>query len=294
MTFHKPGLVPLIDLDLLRTLVAIAETGNFSAAGEAVGRTPSAISMQVKRMEEIVRCPVFVRDSRSVELTRAGGMLLEHARRMLALNRDMAARLIEPELSGEVRLGAPDDVAERFLPHMLRQFADTCPGITLNVTIDATDRMMPMVDDGKLDIAIITAEAGFRGDDRAEVVYREDMIWAMLAGGVAVEQHPLPVAVWDEFCTWRKAALEELDARKRAYRIAFQSSNITGQRAGMLADLAVAVVPASTLGGSIVEVHPRYDLPPLPQYALGMMVVREPSDPVRVAADYVRRSFARR
>ena len=96
--------IPLLDLDLLKTLVAIAETGSFSTAATVVHRTPSAISMQVKKMEEILGRPVFTRDSRSVSLTSDGAFSLEHARRMLALNRDAVARFVQPDVEGVERL----------------------------------------------------------------------------------------------------------------------------------------------------------------------------------------------
>jgi DNA-binding transcriptional LysR family regulator len=154
-TAVQPG--PLLELDLLRTLVAIAETGNFSAAADRLGRTPSAVSMQVKKMEEMVGAALFVRDSRSVSLTRDGEALLQHGRRLLALNREMMTRFARPDLVGEVHLGAPDDVAERFLPTMLRHFAETHPGVILNVLVDGTRRLKEMVDEQTLDLAIVTA-----------------------------------------------------------------------------------------------------------------------------------------
>ncbi|MBT8409291.1 MAG: LysR family transcriptional regulator, partial [Alphaproteobacteria bacterium] len=150
--------VPLLDLDLLRTLIAIAETGNFSQAAAAVFRTPSAISMQVKKIEELIGKPVFIRDSRSVSLTGDGTYLLEHARRMLALNREAVARFIEPDLRGTVTLGAPDDVAERFLPAMLRRFAESHPGVQVNVVVDGTTRMIEMQRRGEIDMSLITCE----------------------------------------------------------------------------------------------------------------------------------------
>ncbi|CAN0581109.1 unnamed protein product, partial [Ectocarpus sp. 12 AP-2014] len=147
--------LPLLDLDLLRTLVAIAETGSFSAAAAVVLRTPSAVSMQVKKMEELLGRPVFIRDSRSVSLTADGLFLLEHARRMLAMNRDAVARFVQPEIEGVVRLGAPDDVAERFLVDMLRRFADSHPNVSVNVIVDETVRMVSKLKDGALDMAIV-------------------------------------------------------------------------------------------------------------------------------------------
>ena len=293
MNAPRTPIVPLLDLDLLRTLVAIAETGSFSAAAGVVHRTPSAVSMQVKKMEEVLGRPVFIRDSRSVALTGDGAFLLEHARRMLALNRDAVARFVQPEIEGVVRLGAPDDVAERFLVDMLRRFADSHPCVSVNVAVDTTDRMINQLRAGRLDLTLITCEAGFK-EENAEVVYREQLVWASCKGGVAAEQDPLPVSVWDESCAWRIAALGQLEAQQRDWRIAFQSAHISGQRAAVLADLAVAPIPRSSLVGGIVEAHEKYGLPALPKYSLGLLVAPDPNPAVLAAADHLRASFASR
>ncbi len=290
-TTVQPG--PLLELDLLRTLVAIAETGNFSAAADRLGRTPSAVSMQVKKMEELVGATLFVRDSRSVSLTRDGEALLEHGRRLLALNREMMARFVEPELVGEVHLGAPDDVAERFLPSMLQRFTETFPGILLSVTVDGTARLIESVERGELDLAVVTCETGFNTDGRAEIVHREPLVWACVAGGVATEKRPLPVSMWEEGCLWRKGSLEALERGGWDYRIAFQSSNISGQRAAVLADLAIAPLSRSHITGRIVEAKAACGLPSLPDCALGLMVRDNPSPPVAAAAAQVRECFAR-
>ncbi|QMU59268.1 MAG: LysR family transcriptional regulator [Boseongicola sp.] len=284
--------VPLLDLDLLKTLVAIADTGSFSAAGAVVFRTPSAISMQVKKIEEILERPVFIRDSRSVRLTADGAFLLEHARRMLALNRDAVARFVQPDVQGVVRMGAPDDLAERFLPVMLRRFADSHPGVTVNVTVDMSDRNVAKYLQGELDLTIITCDAGFEGDEEAETLYREPLVWAARKGGLAVEQTPLPVSVWEEGCVWRKAGIGGLDAQGRAWRIAFQSGNISGQRAAILADLAIAPLPKSSIGGDIIEAPAKYGLPALPKYSLGMLHGRNGNPAVSAAVDHLRASFS--
>ncbi|MCG6883504.1 MAG: LysR family transcriptional regulator [Silicimonas sp.] len=283
--------IPLLDLDLLKTLVAIADTGNFSAAAAAVFRTPSAVSMQVKKMEELLGRPVFIRDSRSVELTPDGAFLLEHARRMLALNREAVARFVQPDVEGVVRMGAPDDCAERFLPTMLRRFAGSHPCVTVNVTVDGTHRMIEMLRAGKLDMTLVTAEVGFE-DRGTEVLYREQLVWAMRRGGMAASQEPLPVSVWEEGCVWRKAGLDGLNATGRKWRIAFQSAHISGQRAAILADLAVAPIPVSSLGGEIIEAPAKFGLPKLPKYALGLLMADDPNPAVLAAADHLRASFA--
>lgn len=288
-TAIQPG--PLLELDLLRTLVAIAETGNFSAAADRLGRTPSAVSMQVKKMEEIVGATLFVRDSRSVTLTRDGEALLQHGRRLLALNREMMTRFVRPDLVGEVHLGAPDDVAERFLPTMLRHFAETHPGVILNVLVDGTRRLKEMVDDQTLDLAIVTVGSPMRNAQGAELIHTEPLVWAALAGGVAAEQTPLPVSLWEEGCTWRAAALEALTKDGRDYRVAYQSAHISGQRAAILADLAIAPIARSHLNSRIVEAKVPVALPSLPDCSLALVVREDPSAPVEAAAQHVRECF---
>ncbi len=286
--------IPLLELDLLRTLVAIAETGNFSSAAEAVHRTPSAVSMQVKKIEELLGRPVFLRDSRSVRLTADGEVLLEHGRRVLALNREVISRFVTPDLAGEVRVGAFDDIAERLLPGMLRRFAQSHPCITVSVVVGDTNFLTSQVKEGRLDMALIACSCG--GDDTygSEILMQEQLVWATVAGGVAAEQDPLPVSVWEDGCAWRTAGISGLDAQGRAWRIAFQSAHISGQKAAILADLAVAPLPVSALDGKIIEAKPKCDLPPLPKYALGLYMTKDPSAPVRAAADHLRASFLRR
>ncbi|MEM8789603.1 MAG: LysR substrate-binding domain-containing protein [Pseudomonadota bacterium] len=293
MNAHSQPNTPILELDLLRTLVAIAETGNFSSAAQAVHRTPSAVSMQVKKMEDLLGRPLFLRDSRSVRLTADGEVLLEHGRRLLALNREVVSRFLSPDLTGEVRLGAPDDVAERFLPDMLRRFADTHPGVAVNVVIEGSADLVTLVAEGRLDMALVTCEADGKTTAAAEILYRERLAWAALIGGVAAEQDPLPVSVWEEGCVWRDAGLRGLEAAGRAYRVAFQSAHISGQRAAILADLAVAPLPVSSLGGRIGVARPETGLPPLPEYALGLcLAAGKPGAAARAAADHLRAAFA--
>ena len=128
--------LPLLELDILRTFVAIAETGNFTTAAETVHRTPSAVSMQIKKLEEMLGCTLFRRDARSVTLTHHGEVLLSYARRLLTLSNEAVSRFMMPEMNGVVRLGAPDDVGELILPEVLRRFAETYPSIAVNVSIE--------------------------------------------------------------------------------------------------------------------------------------------------------------
>lgn len=292
MSYTSGNTLPLVELDLLRTFVAIVDTGSFAAAAEVVFRTPSAISMQMKKLEELLGRPVLMRDSRSVSLTGEGELLLEHGRRMLALNRELVSKFIVPDVAGVVRLGAPDDVSERYLPEMLRRFAESHPAITVDVVVQNTKYLAELVRQKKMDIALITCEEGIEGTGSAEILMREKLVWAVVRGGIAAEKVPLPLSVWEDGCIWRKAGIEGLQKAGREYRISFQSAYISGQKAAILADLAVAPLPASALSDAIVQADAKFGLPKLPDFGLGMIVAPDSGPAVLAAADHLRASFA--
>jgi DNA-binding transcriptional LysR family regulator len=285
--------LPLIDLDLLQTVVAIADTGSFSSAAAVVFRTASAVSMQVRRIEEQLGAVLFHRDSRSVTVTPEGVKIVEHARRMIALNNEVVAHFVQPEVSGIVRIGAPEDVAELFLPDILRRMGATLPGIVIDVLVHTSDALRERFRDGRLDLGIVSRSEGTLDEPGSEMLYSERLVWAMGERGIAIERDPLPLALWEEGCTWRKACLDGLRAQGRRWRIAAMSAHITGQRAAVLADLAVTPLPVSALGGGVVEVPARHGLPTLPDDLLLLIVQKDAAAEVLAAADHVRRCFQR-
>lgn len=282
----------MLDLDLLKTLVAIAETGNFSAAAEVVFRSPSAISMQIKRLEELLGRPVFIRDSRSVTLTDAGETLLIHARRVLALNQQIVSQFIEPDVSGMVRLGATDHATEQFLPETLRRFSQTHPGVSVDVVVDHSSKLEKMVEGGDLDVALVTRCANVSETENGEILRQEQLVWAGVKGGIAAEKKVLPISVWEEGCIWGRAALEGLEAQGREYHISFKSSFVAAQKAGILADLAIAPLPLSACEGQVVVLGKEYDLPILPDFAIGMLVAKGAGAHVEAVVSHFRANFA--
>jgi DNA-binding transcriptional LysR family regulator len=282
--------LPLLDLDVLRTFVAIAETGSFTAAANAVFRTPSAVSMQIKKLEDILGRSVFARDARSVSLTTDGEMLLGYARRLLAINREAVSKFIVPDIVGVVRLGAPDDYGERVLPHVLRRFAQSHPSIAVDVTIDQSINLRRRMDDRALDLTLLTNSYKTSATG-AEVLLTEPIVWAGAKGGSAHLRDPLPVSVWEEGCVWRAGALEALGRQGINYRVAYMSAHTAGQRAAIMADLAVAPLPGSFLGDDMVALGPKDGLPEIGNYSLAMVVAPDASPPVQAVANHIRATF---
>src|SRR5436305_8981632 len=149
----------LLDVDQLRTFIAIAETGSFTRAADIVHKTQSAVSMQMKRLEERLDRGIFARDGRASKLTEDGERLLDYARRIVKLNVETIAAFSD-ELTGRVRLGVPDDYADRYLPEIMARFSRAYPAIELTVLCDETVNLLERIKGNELDLATITNRSG--------------------------------------------------------------------------------------------------------------------------------------
>ncbi|HEX2146621.1 MAG TPA: LysR substrate-binding domain-containing protein [Pseudorhizobium sp.] len=283
---YRPPL-PLLDNDVLKTFVAIAETGNFSTAAEAVLRTPSAVSMQIKKLEEQLKTTLFLRDARSVTLTQHGEMLLSYARRMLALSNEAVSRFVMPELSGVVRLGAPDDIAERLLPRILKDFGENFPGIMVDVTVDMSSALRKRVEEQRLDLALFNCHPR-SFSSVGEVIHAEKLVWAGARCGNAHLRDPLPISVWEEGCVWRQDAIGQLEKHKRPYRVAYASAHSMAQRAAVLSDLAIAPFPRSYVTDEMVVLGPQEGLPELFSFDVRLLTTPQLSVPAKAVAESIR------
>src|ERR1700686_5119500 len=146
----------LLDIDQLRTFLAIVETGSFTRAAEIVHKTQSAVSMQMRRLEERLERPIFARDGRASKLTEDGERLLDYARRIVKLNVEALATFSKTELSGRVRLGVPDDYADRYLPEIMARFSRAYPGVELTVICEPSVDLLERIYATEIDLAIVT------------------------------------------------------------------------------------------------------------------------------------------
>jgi DNA-binding transcriptional LysR family regulator len=282
--------LPLLDNDVLRTFVAIAETGNFSTAADAVLRTPSAVSMQIKKLEEQLRTTLFLRDARSVTLTQHGEMLLSYARRMLALSNEAVSRFVMPELSGVVRLGAPDDIAERLLPKVLKDFGERFPGIMVDVTVDMSMALRKRMEEQRLDLTLVNCSTRIF-PAIGEVVFSERLVWAGAKCGTAHLREPLPLSVWENGCVWRQDAISQLEKHKRNYRIAYASAHTMAQRAAVLSDLAIAPFPLSYVTSDMQILGAKEGLPELTNFDIRLLTSPQLSVPAKAVAESIREAF---
>lgn len=284
--------VTMLDPDVLRSFVAIAETGSFTAAAARIFRTPSAVSMQIKRLEEQLGVSVFLRDARNVALTQDGEVLLSYARRLIALNREAISRFVSSDVSGIVRIGSPSDYGEAVLPDVLKRFAKTNPAVAVDVVIDQSSNLVKRFASGHLDIALLSCVKDMMPEG-GEVVFSDDIVWAGAKGGQAYLMDPLPLSMWEESCVWRKNALEALDRAGRTYRVAYMTSHSSGQKAAIKTDMAIAPMGRSFLSDDVQILGEECGLPSPGRYDLVLQVTRNASAPVAAVSDHFRACFER-
>ena len=234
----------MLDLDQLRTFVAIADSGSFTKAADSVHKTQSAVSMQMRRLEERIGKPIFGRDGRSAKLTEDGERLLGYARRLIRLSDETVAAFDDDELSGRVRLGTPDDYADRFLPEILARFSRSNPKVEVTVVCEPTVQLVDCIRNGSLDLAIVT---NHELTPTAEVVRQEPLLWVVSNHHRIEEEDVLPLALGRDTCCWRKSAQEALNGTGRRFRLLYASNNSTALAAAVLAGLAISVFPESAL-----------------------------------------------
>ncbi len=180
-----------LDPSLLRTFVAAVDIMSFSKAASLVHKSPATVSMQIAKLEERLDTVFFIRDTRNLRLTQSGEELLGYAQRMLRLQDEAIEAIRRPDLEGSVTIGAPDDYIGNFLPPVLRRFGVLFPKVELNVICTQTTALMPMIQSGEIDLAVITRTAGCVG----EIIRREPMVWISSKEKEALERTPLPVAL---------------------------------------------------------------------------------------------------
>jgi DNA-binding transcriptional LysR family regulator len=257
----------MLDLDQLKTFVAIAESGSFTRAAEIVFKTQSAVSMQMRRLEERLGKPIFARDGRSSKLTEDGERLLGYARRMVRLSEETVAAFDDSELTGTVKLGTPDDYADRFLPEVLARFARSNPRVEVTVICEPSLTLMEMSRTGDLDLAIVTA----CGEGNPSVVRKEPLLWVTSQAHGTEQEQILPLALDKAPCIWRAAALDALSGMGREYRVLYTSRNAAAIAAAVLSGLAVTVLAESALRPGMRVLSEAEGFPRLPSCEIGIV-----------------------
>lgn len=280
-----------LDLDLLRTFVAIAEENSFTRAAERVGRTQSAVSLQMQRLESLLEQVLFNRSKGgSLELTPEGLYLLGRAREILALNDDILRSVRAAPVHGSIRLGIPEELAQRYLPLILEGFSERAPSVEVQVGSAPSCILAGRFKSGEFDLVILDRGLEPRQWPATEIL-QQPFRW------ITSEEHgqhlrdPLPLALSPADCPWRPPwlaeclsrgnALRTLEKAGKTYRIVNSSTTTSGQFAAVAAGLAVAAsIAVWALPPGLRAVRDDEGLPPLPDAGYLMLKARDPRQPL--------------
>lgn len=227
-----------LQIDWLKCFVAVVDAGSLSGAAPEVYRSQSAVSMQLKKLEDALGCQLLVRGPRQHQLTANGQMLLGYARRLLDLHAETKAAFLGEELTGRIRLGVPDDYAAKYLTPVLKRFAPHYGAVEIELNCEQSTSLIPRVERGDLDLALVSREHPRQGT----LLFHEPMVWVGSNQFQIWRRDPLPIAVYEDTSLAKRSAINSLALQGRRYKVVYNSSSLAGQIAAVESGLAVAVL----------------------------------------------------
>lgn len=276
--------------DLLRAFVTVAELGGITQAGELLGRSQPAVTLQIKRLEKLLGHRLLNRAGQRFELTRSGQQLYGYAKQILALNDEAVAQFGETGVSGKIRFGIPSEFATTLLPRILGRFAKAHPNVTLEVTCSLSVQLLANSADYDLILAL-------HDDPSAagrELLKQEELVWVSSEASTqqAPQQAPLPLIAAPEGCIYRKRATAKLNGCGRDWRIVYTIPDLTGIEAAIAEGLGVTVLARSTVPKTLRVLKPSSRLPKLGMIGISLIQKESPGDAVSRLSEYVKTSLS--
>ena len=254
-----------LNSELLRTFLAVSETGSFSKAATRIFRSQSAVSLQIKQLENLLGQAVFQRYARGVTLTTTGEKLRLTAQKVVNLLDESFGELKSNPLEGSIRVGIPDEFGETFLAEVIAQFARNYPQVDLQVRCSFSANFPQALAANEIDLAVFAVQEP--ADDML-LLRREKTYWVTSKNHLVHQQDPLPVALFDRACWWRDWAVEALETSAKPYRIVFASESVMGITAAISAGVAVGLIGESSLRDDFKILSSNHGLPEMPDSLL--------------------------
>lgn len=248
-----------LQIDWLKCFVAVVDAGSLSNATNLIYRSQSAVSMQLKKLEQATGQKLLIRNRRHIELTDEGQMLLGYARRILDLHSEVQAAFHGEELVGQVKLGVPDDYAAKYLTPVLRNFAPRFSGVEIELTCEQSTSLIPKIINNTLDLALVSREMESRGT----LLFHEPMVWVGMPQFELWRREVLPIAVYESTSLARRSAIHSLALQGRPYKVVYHSSSLAGQIAAVESGLAVAVFTQCSVPSHLTILGEEQGLGPL-------------------------------
>lgn len=247
-----------LSMDLLRAFVSVAQFGSFTKAGELIGRSQPAVTLKIKRLEQLVDETLFTRTGKSLELSEAGESLYDYANQILALNDLAVSQFSKSAVAGKVRLGIPSEFATTLLPKIVSRFAKAYPNVTLEVNCELSKHLLTKAGKAKHDLILALGDES--SDKNSDFIKNDDLVWVAsnVKNPLKVEVMPLIVAA--EGCIYRQRAIQRLDRSELPWQIVYTNPDLTGIQYAIQEGLGVTVLAKSTVPDNlqVIAQSPRF------------------------------------
>ena len=274
--------------DLLRAFVTVIELGGFTQAAEWLGRSQPAISLQIKRLEQLVEQTLLIRSGQQLELSQAGQLLFRYAKQILAINDEAVAQFSKTAVSGKIHFGIPSEFATTLLPKIVGRFAQAYPNVTLEVTCALSKQLLSEPHQYDLILALHD-DPSTAGDN---LVKEDDLVWVTGIDHDAHLQRPLPLIVAPKGCIYRKRGAEQLKDNNRDWRIVYTIPDLTGIQAAINEGLGVTVLAKSTVPENLRILKPSEKLPKLGKVGISLIhQSNESSEAISRLMEFVKASL---
>ena len=279
-----------LPMDLLRAFVSVVQLNSFTKAGELLGRSQPAVSLQIQRLEELLGESLLLRNGQNLELSEAGENLYGHATQILALNYLAVSQLSKSAVTGKIRFGIPSEFATILLPKIVSRFAKAYPNVTLEVNCELSKNLLSKV--GKASHDLILALCDDPGSSNDELVNTDELVWVTSADHSAQKASPVPLIVAAQGCIYRQRAIALLDKAKQPWQIVYTIPDLTGIQYAIQEGLGVTVLAKSTVPSNLKIMRPSEQFPELGTVGISLINANRKNQAVHLLTEFLRASLA--
>jgi len=258
-----------LPMDLLRAFVSVAQLNSFTKAGEILGRSQPAVSLQIQRLEELIDGPLLTRNGKSLDLTDAGESLYDYASQILALNDLAISQITKSTISGRIRLGIPSEFATALLPKIVSRFAKAYPNVTLEVNCELSKKLLSK--EGKANHDLILALEDSPSKTASDLLKTDDLVWVASRDHNAQKVSIVPLIAAAEGCIYRHRAIKILDHHQQPWQIVYTIPDLTGIQHAIEEGLGVTVLARSTVPENLKILSPSARFPDLGEVGISLI-----------------------
>jgi DNA-binding transcriptional LysR family regulator len=281
-----------LSMDLLRAFVSVAQFGSFTKAGELIGRSQPAVTLKIKRLEQLVDETLFTRTGKSLELSEAGESLYDYANQILALNDLAVSQFSKSAVAGKVRLGIPSEFATTLLPKIVSRFAKAYPNVTLEVNCELSKHLLTKAGKAKHDLILALGDES--SDKNSDFIKNDDLVWVASNAKNPLKVEVMPLIVAAEGCIYRQRAIQRLDRSELPWQIVYTNPDLTGIQYAIQEGLGVTVLAKSTVPDNLQVIGQSPRFPDLGKVGINLIcdTTKRGDQAIKLLIEFLKTSLA--